>query len=222
MTRNFISYCRVSTDRQGASGLGLEAQQEAVRRYVAGVGGSLLDGHVEIESGKCSTRPVLEQAIAQCRKQRAVLLIAKLDRLSRSVAFTAALLDSDIEFIACDMPEAGRFMIHLMSAFAEHEREQISARTKAALAAAKARGVILGRHGRILADRHIEDANRFAENLRSDVEELLGRGCVRLQDVANGLNNAGLRTREGANWGPASVQRVLLRLNLRTRAMKIA
>lgn len=219
MTKTYVSYCRCSTDRQGVSGLGLEAQQEAVRRFVESVGGSLLTEHVEVESGKCATRPVLTEAISECRKRRAVLLIAKLDRLSRSVAFTAALLDSDVEFIACDMPEANRFMIHLMSAFAEYEREQISARTKAALAAAKARGVVLGSFGRTLADRHIANANQFAESMREEIEALLDRGCVRLLDVADGLNDAGFRTREGAKWGPSSAQRVLRRLGLRTPAM---
>lgn len=219
MTKTYVSYCRCSTDRQGTSGLGLEAQQEAVRRYVASVGGSLLSEHVEVESGKCATRPVLAEAIAECRKQRAVLLIAKLDRLSRSVAFTAALLDGDVEFIACDMPEANKFMIHLMSAFAEYEREQISARTKAALAAAKVRGVVLGSYGRTLADRNIENANQFAHSMRSEVEKLLERGCVRLLDVADGLNQAGYLTREGVKWGPSSAQRLLRRLGLRTPAM---
>lgn len=217
--RQHVGYFRVSTDSQGQSGLGLEAQQETVRRYVASVGGSLIGEHIEVESGKRANRPILAAAIAECRRKRAVLVIAKLDRLSRSVAFTSALMESDIDFKACDMPEANKFVLHLMAAFAEWEREQISTRTKAALAAAKARGVVLGRHGRKLADQQMADATSFAEGLRPQVEELLRCGCVRLQDVANGLNRAGIVTREGKIWGPAAVQRVFHRLQLRTPAM---
>lgn len=219
MGRAFVGYFRCSTDRQGESGLGLEAQQEAVRRYVSSVGGSLLAEHIEVESGKCSARPILAQAIAECRKRRAVLVIAKLDRLSRSVAFTAALMEGDVEFVACDMPAANKFMLHLMSAFAEYEREQISARTKAALAAAKARGVVLGRFGAELAARNRATAEQFAESLRRPIEELLRAGCGTLQDVADGLTKAGYLTREGAKWSPMAVQRVLRRLHLRTGAM---
>lgn len=222
MAQEHIGYFRVSTDRQGESRLGLEAQQEAVRQYVDSVGGILIAEHIEVESGKRVNRPVLAEAIAECRRKRAVLVIAKLDRLSRSVAFTSALMESDIDFKACDMPEANRFVLHLMAAFAEWEREQISTRTKAALAAAKARGVVLGRHGRKLADQQIAEANSFAEGLRPEVEILLQRGCVRLRDVADGLNRAGIVTREGKTWGPAAVQRIFHRLQLRTPAMAVA
>ena len=222
MNRSFHSYCRVSTNRQGQSGLGLEAQQEAVRRYVEGVGGVLVAEHIEVESGKCSTRPILAEAIAACRRKRGVLVIAKLDRLSRSVAFTSALMESDVEFVACDMPAANRLMLHLMSAFAEHEAQMISERTIAALAAAKARGVVLGRHGRQLADDNRAAADGFAESLRGAVEPMLRRGNVRLLDVANRLNEAGYLTREGASWGPTAVHRILRRLGLRTPAMVLA
>lgn len=217
--QNFISYCRVSTQAQGQSGLGLEAQQEAVRRYVESVGGSLIAEHIEIESGKNAQRPILAGAIDACRQKRAILVIAKLDRLSRSVAFTAALMESSIEFIACDMPAANRFMLHLMAAFGEYEREQISARTKAALAAAKARGVVLGSYGRQLAALNRAAADEFAESLRGPVQSALENGCVRLQDVADTLNSQGYTTREGSKWGATAAQRVLRRLDLRTPAM---
>lgn len=212
--RSYISYCRVSTNKQEASGLGLEAQQEAVRRYIESVNGLHLAEHIEVESGKSATRPVLAAAIAACRGKRAILVIAKLDRLSRSVSFTSGLMESDIEFIACDMPAANRFMLHLMSAFAEYEREQISCRTKAALAAAKARGVALGSYGKHLAASNRAAADTFAETLRGPVMELLGKKATRLQDFADGLNAAGLQTREGSKWGPTSVRRVLCRLTL--------
>ena len=221
MARSYISYCRVSTTKQGESGLGLEAQQQAVGQYLTSVGGSLLSEHIEVESGKCSSRPILAQAIVACRRNKSVLVIAKLDRLSRSVAFTSALMESDVEFIACDMPAANRFMLHVMSAFAEYEREQISARTKAALAAAKARGVVLGSFGRQLADRNIAEAVDFAERLRDPMQNLLDRGCTRLQDIATALNDAGSVTREGCKWGPVAVHRTLRRLDLRTSAMSL-
>src|SRR5690606_17857566 len=143
-----IPYYRVSTLRQGESGLGLEAQQKAVRDYAARFNFALLPECIEIESGKKNNRPVLHEALAKCKKQNAVLLIAKLDRLSRNVAFIAQLMEAGIDFLAVDNPHANKLMLHIMAAFAEHEREQISKRTKAALASAKNRGVQLGKNGR--------------------------------------------------------------------------
>jgi DNA invertase Pin-like site-specific DNA recombinase len=138
----FVSYYRVSTDRQGASGLGLEAHRCAVMTYIAGRG-KLAAEFTEIESGRWNDRPELHDALAACQRLRAVLVIAKLDRLARSVSFIANLMDSGVEFVAVDMPQASRLTLHILAAVAEHEREMISARTKAALAAAKVRGVRL-------------------------------------------------------------------------------
>jgi len=129
----FIAYYRVSTDRQGRSGLGLEAQRAAVVRYLASVGGILIAEHTEVETGRRNDRPELQKALAGCRKHKARLVIAKLDRLSRNVAFIAALMDAGVEFVACDNPHATRLTLHILAAVAEHEREMISARTKAAL-----------------------------------------------------------------------------------------
>src|SRR5271165_4697682 len=141
---HFVAYYRVSTDRQGASGLGLDAQRQAVGRHLAGKG-DLAAEYTEIESGRRdANRPQLRAALEECRKRRAVLLIARLDRLARNVAFIANLMNSDVEFVAVDMPQANRLTIHILAAVAEHEREMISQRTKAALAAAKARGIKLG------------------------------------------------------------------------------
>jgi DNA invertase Pin-like site-specific DNA recombinase len=138
----FVAYYRVSAERQRVSGLGLEAQREAVARHVGT--GQLVAEFTETESGKRHTnRPQLLAALAECRKRRAVLLNARLDRLARNVAFIANLMESGADFIACDMPQANRLTIHILAAVAEHEREMISQRTKAALAAAKARGVQL-------------------------------------------------------------------------------
>src|ERR1700732_1524835 len=139
----FIAYYRVSTGRQGASGLGLEAQRAAVYRHIGA--GQLAAEYTEVESGKKHTnRPQLLTALQECRRKKATLVIAKLDRLGRNVAFISALMESGADFVCCDNPHANRLMLHMLAAFAAHEREQISQRTKAALAAAKARGVKLG------------------------------------------------------------------------------
>jgi DNA invertase Pin-like site-specific DNA recombinase len=153
----FIAYYRVSTDRQGRSGLGLEAPRAAVVRYLAGIGGILIAEHTEVETGRRNDRPELQKALAVSRKHKARLVIAKLDRLSRNVAFIAALMDAGVEFVACDNPHATRLTLHILAAVAEHEREMVSARTKAALQAAKVRGVRLGRNAERLAP-----ANRTA------------------------------------------------------------
>jgi len=149
----FIAYYRVSTERQGQSGLGLEAQQAAVEDYLDGGSWELIESYTEIESGKRNDRPELARAMAACKKHKATLVIAKLDRLARNVAFVAGLMESGVDFVAADNPHANKLMVHLLAAFAEHERDQISARTKAALGAAKARGVQLGTHGRDVLSR---------------------------------------------------------------------
>jgi DNA invertase Pin-like site-specific DNA recombinase len=144
MLDRFCTYLRVSTDKQGITGLGMDAQRDAVCRYVQNRG-NIIGEFIEVESGKKHTnRPQLLAALAECRKRRAVLVIARLDRLARNVAFIANLMNSDVEFVAVDMPQANRLTIHILAAVAEHEREMISQRTKAALAAAKARGKKLG------------------------------------------------------------------------------
>src|SRR6266478_1021413 len=136
----FVSYYRVSTAQQGASGLGLEAQREAVSRHVAGAAGVIVAEFQEIESGKKNDRPQIAAALAACRLRRATLVIAKLDRLARNVHFISSLLESGVDFVACDNPHATRFTIHILAAVAEHEAQAISQRTRAALAAAKRLG----------------------------------------------------------------------------------
>ena len=140
----FVAYYRVSTDRQGKSGLGLDAQREAVTSYLNGGSWQLVQEFVEVESGKRADRPQLAAALAACRKHKAKLVIAKLDRLSRNLAFVATLMESGVEFVAVDNPHANKLTIHILAAVAQHEREMISERTKAALAAARARGTQLG------------------------------------------------------------------------------
>jgi DNA invertase Pin-like site-specific DNA recombinase len=143
-TGRFVAYYRVSTARQGKSGLGLEAQQQAVREHLNGGRWTLVGEFVEVESGKRADRPKLAEAIKACRLRGAKLVIAKLDRLARNVAFISNLMESGVEFEAVDFPQANRLTIHIMAAMAEHEAKMISDRTKAALAAAKRRGVKLG------------------------------------------------------------------------------
>ena len=140
----FIGYLRVSTEKQGQSGLGLDAQRKAIEDYLNGGRWELLAEYVEIESGKRSDRPELAKALAHSKATGATLVIAKLDRLSRNVAFISNLMESGVEFVAADMPMANRLTVHVLAAVAEHEREMISQRTSAALAAAKARGAKLG------------------------------------------------------------------------------
>jgi DNA invertase Pin-like site-specific DNA recombinase len=139
----FVAYYRAPTDKQGLKGLGMEAQREAVSRFMTGKG-KLAAEFVEVESGRKDNRPQLHAALSECRKRHAVLVIASLDRLARNVHFISGLMNSDVELVAVDMPSANRLTIHILAAVAEHEREMISQRTKAALAAAKARGTKLG------------------------------------------------------------------------------
>ena len=213
--RHYVSYLRVSTHKQGYSGLGIEAQRTAVASYLAAVGGTLLAEHVEVESGSSKMRPVLSDAIQACKREGATLLIAKLDRLARNVAFVSSLMEGAVEFIAVDAPYANRLMIHILAAFAEHEREQISQRTKLALAAAKQRGVILGSNGVRLAAERRAKATEFAEGYRQPILEALRRGARTLAEVASDLNEMGSTTRMGSAWSPGTVQRTMSRLGLR-------
>lgn len=211
---NFVAYYRVSTQKQGQSGLGLDAQQHSVRQFVQSRGGELLSENIEIESGKLSSRPILLNAIAECRKKKAVLVIAKLDRLARNVAFVSSLMEGGIEFVAVDMPAANRLVIHILAAVAENERELISQRTKAALAAAKARGVKLGSYGQVLADRNRASATVWAETIREPILESLARGHITYDTHACYLNSKGLQSREGGRFHATSIARIMRRLSI--------
>ena len=198
---DFVGYFRVSTDRQGRSGLGLEAQREAVTRYIAGRG-SMLAEFTEIESGRRNDRPALADALALCRRQRATLLIARLDRLARSVAFISNLMESGVDFVAVDMPEANRLTMHILAAVAEHEREAISQRTKAALQAAKARGVKLGNPRAAdavpFAQQAIQaNATRFAESVAPLIQKMRDEG-MSYAAIAEELEHGASKPPEGA------------------------
>jgi DNA invertase Pin-like site-specific DNA recombinase len=209
----FIAYYRVSTDRQGRSGLGLEAQRAAVGRYLAGIGGILIVEHTEVETGRRNDRPELQKAMAACRKHKARLVIAKLDRLSRNVAFIATLMDAGVEFVACDNPHATRLTLHILAAVAEHEREMISARTKAALQAAKARGVRLGRNAERLAPANHTAALDRADQIKGLLAEL-NRSGMTTREIAAELTARGIMTPRGGRWHPQTVRRVMARVAL--------
>src|SRR5260221_2844147 len=221
----FVAYYRVSTRRQGASGLGLEAQQKAVRDYLNGGRWQLGEEIVEVESGKRDDRPQLAHALDLCRAWRATLIIAKLDRLARNVEFTARLMNSGVEFVAVDFPQANRLTIHILAAMAEHEREMISARTKAALAAAKARGVKLGgdRGGLNQDARRARNAGSAkvrrmratgrASSLMPVLTRLRAQGVRSAQALARALNEEGVPTVSGTGqWQANGVLRVLRRV----------
>ena len=201
-------YLRVSTQRQGQSGLGLEAQRRAIEQLLEG---QSYREFIEVESGKKSKRPKLEEAITYCRKNKTKLVIAKLDRLARNVHFISGLMESGIDFVAADMPNADRFMLHVYAAMAEEEGRRISERTKAALAAAKERGVELGKNGKVLAQKNKVEARVFAVSVLAMFDKLEINPDMPLERLAQTLNLAGVKTRNGGKWYKASVMRILLR-----------
>ena len=210
----FVAYYRVSTDRQGKSGLGLEAQREAVMQYLNGGPWTLVGEFTEVESGKRADRPELEKALAACKKQKARLVIAKLDRLSRNLAFIAALMESGVEFVAVDNPHMNKLTIHILAAVAEHEREMISERTKAALAAAKRRGTRLGNPNLPQAAKRgvaalKANARQFAANVRPIIEEIMRAGVTSHNQIAAKLNERNVRTARGGRWTHVQVGAIL-------------
>ena len=210
---NFISYLRVSTGRQEISGLGIEAQRFSNSQYLAAVQGSLLDEFVETESGAKSNRPQLARALQACRRTKSTLLIARLDRLSRSLSFVAQLLDANVEIKCADMPEANRLLLQMLAVFGEHERQMIGERTKAALQAAKSRGVILGKHGKILAAQNKRAAVDFATNVRPFLDNARQAGCQSLNEIGEYLTLQGCPTPDGGKWHATSVKRLIARLS---------
>jgi DNA invertase Pin-like site-specific DNA recombinase len=214
----YVAYYRVSTDRQGRSGLGLEAQQEAVRAFLAGKGWPPVAEFTEIESGRKSDqqRPQLAAALAACRLHKAVLVIAKLDRLARNAAFLLNLRDAGVEFVACDMPDANRLTVGIMALVAEDEADRTSARTKAALAAAKARGVALGGFRGYVpteADRakaaHAKREKARRTDLLPVIEAIRAKGITSLNGIANALNEQNIPTATGKQWQAIQVKRML-------------
>jgi DNA invertase Pin-like site-specific DNA recombinase len=220
-----VAYYRVSTAARGRSGLGLEAQQAAVAQFCGGRGCDILGEFTEVESGKVNTRPELVKALHLAKVTGATLVVAKLDRLSRNVAFLAALQESGASFVAADMPEANELTIHLMAAVAQAERKAISRRTKEALAAAKARGVRLGNPNGAAALIRADKGNaasvaaikagadRFAADLEPIIAAIVGKGTTSLRMIAGELNQRGIVTRRGGAWHPAMVRDLIGRRN---------
>jgi DNA invertase Pin-like site-specific DNA recombinase len=219
MQGKFVTYYRVSTTRQGQSGLGLDAQKEAVKQYLNGGLWEVVGEFIEVETGKgadaIEKRPQLREALAICRKLKARLLIAKLDRLARNVHFVSGLMESKVKFVAIDIPEANDLTIHIMAAFAEHEAKRISERTKAALAASKARGTKLGVAGptnlRRNVEQRVEASKAFAERLRHVLAGYKEAGLTQEQQVES-LNQVGITTPRGSAWTRMALHRVIQRL----------
>lgn len=227
--KRLISYLRVSTKRQGQSGLGIEAQRAAVAAHAKLLGATIDGEYVEVETGKRKDRPELLKAVAHAKRTKATLVVAKLDRLSRNAAFLFTLRDSGVPLIFSDMPGANELTVGIMAVIAEEERKMISRRTKDALQAAKQRGTLLGSArpdhwngredrrkagavagGKVAAESHRRAADESYSDLYPIVNELRGKGHS-LQAIAVELNNQGHTTRRGKPWNPMQVSRVLKR-----------
>ncbi|MCA9237760.1 MAG: recombinase family protein [Planctomycetales bacterium] len=219
-----VAYERVSTARQGRSGLGLEAQRKAIDDFAESRGARVIDRFTEVESGRRNDRPELDKALTLAKLTGATLVIAKLDRLSRNAAFLLTLRDSGVRFLAVDMPEANDLTVGIMALVAQQEREAISRRTKEALAAAKARGVKLGnpngaaalrragKGGQALRTAVAVNSDDFAGTLKPIIAEIKKEGYASLRAIANELNQRGIRTRRGRRWHVSNVKSVLDRL----------
>jgi DNA invertase Pin-like site-specific DNA recombinase len=226
MGRNMkiVCYLRVSTAKQGQSGLGLDAQREAVRAYASSISGEIIETFTETESGKLNTRPQLERALHLSKVTGATLVIAKLDRLSRNAAFLLTLRDAGVRFIAADMPQANELSIGIMALVAQQEREAISKRTKEALQAAKKRGTILGNPNGAAALLRASKGNTaglnaikvkadsHAANLKPVLDSLKAEGIDSLGGIASALNERGMLTPRGGQWHKSSVSNLLSRL----------
>lgn len=221
--QRLVAYERVSTARQGASGLGLEAQRKVIGDFAASRGAEVLARFTEVESGRKADRPELHKALHLAKVTGATLVIAKLDRLSRNAAFLLALRDSGVRFLAVDMPEANDLTVGIMALVAQAEREAISRRTKEALAVARARGAKLGnpngaaslrRAGKGAEALHatvIANADRFALDLASVLADVRAAGHLSLRAIAAELTARGIQTRRGGNWNVGNVKALLVR-----------
>ncbi len=219
MTRA-IAYLRVSSQQQGRSGLGIEAQRQSIARFAEAEGIELVGEHIEVETGKgadaLDRRPVLAVALAEARRLRCPVIVAKLDRLSRDVAFISGLMAQRVPFVVAELgADADPFMLHLYAALAEKERALISGRTKAALAAKKAQGAILGNRTN-LADARAAGvatvkakADQFAANVLPVVETIRASGVATLPGIAEALNARGIRTARGGQWYATTVKNLL-------------
>lgn len=215
--KRFVTYCRVSTINQGREGLGMASQTETVRRYVQGQHGQVIGEFLEVESGGKTDagRPKLAEALSLAKKSKSVLVVAKLDRLSRNAEFLLRLQNAGVDFVCCDCPNVDRFTVGILALVAQRERELISERTKAALKVAKSRGVKLGnpRYHSALAKaveaRKTKADDRNAE-LRTIIQEMIAvAGTTKLREIAHGLNLRGIKTNQGCLFTPTHIHRIL-------------
>jgi DNA invertase Pin-like site-specific DNA recombinase len=205
-----VSYLRVSTNKQGKSGLGLEAQQASITRLLGEKGLTLVAEFKDIATGSKDDRKGLEEAIAYAKKTGALLVIAKLDRVSRKMSFIATMMESGIQFAVAELPNATAFQLHIYAALAQEERRLISERTKAALQAAKQRGTVLGRNGKILAQKKKAAALGFAHSLKDILVELRDSGLT-FREIAEDMNDRGIASFSGGRWHAMTVKRAYLR-----------
>jgi len=221
-----VLYFRVSTQKQGRSGLGLDAQREAVSNFLNGGQWEIIGEYVEVESGKKSDRPQLEKALKLARVHNARLVVAKIDRLSRSVAFISKLMESSVQFVAADMAEANQLTIHIMAAMAEYERKAISLRVKESLHQAKLRGVRLGSPKCYLTDEDRKNGSQIGAEVRTEkarakagdimeiIDDIKQSGITSLRGMARELTNRGVPTSWGkGTWSPTQVKRLYERLS---------
>ncbi len=215
--KRFVTYCRVSTKAQGILGLGISSQTEIVRRYVQGQQGEVVGEFLEVESGGKTDagRPQLAEALAVAKKCKGVLVVAKLDRLSRNAEFLLRLQNAGVDFVCCDCPNVDRFTVGILALVAQRERELISERTKAALKIARQRGVKLGNPryhlaiAKAVAARKTKADDRNAE-LRTIIQQMMAvAGTTKLREIAHGLNLRGIKTSRGCQFTPTQVHRIL-------------
>ncbi|MBU4566381.1 MAG: recombinase family protein [Desulfarculus sp.] len=225
-----VAYKRVSTARQGRSGLGLEAQEKAIEDFAANRQADVIESFTEVESGKRNDRPALDKALHLAKITGSTLVIAKLDRLSRNAAFLLTLRDSGVKFIAADLPDANDLTVGIMALVAQQEREAISRRTREALAAAKARGTVLGNPNGAAALRRADKGNKaavraiktkadsHATDLVPVIEALQAEGITSLGCIAEELNRRGMLAPRGGRWHKSSVKNLLARLQILEQA----
>jgi len=208
----YIAYYRVSTEKQGASGLGLEAQQQAVINYIKPE--NIYQEFTEVESGRKKDRPILQEALELCKDTGSTLVIAKLDRLARNVAFVSALLESGVKFVCCDMPSANELTIHIYSAIAQDEAKRISTRTREALQVLKDRGVQLGSPENLTQEARLKGAEAMRTKAMENRNNKLARAFLKLLTgsltaMATSLNESGFRTAKNKSFTPMQVKRLL-------------
>ena len=220
----YVAYLRVSTQKQGYSGLGIEAQREIIQKYLHDK--TPIAEYVEIESGRKKDRPKLKEALMLCRKTEAVLIVAKLDRLARNVSFLSNLLENDVEIVFCDFPQANKMMLHILSAISQYEAELIAARTRSALQAKKVRGFKLGnpehlmdKHGQAIQNS-IKTCKRKADNNPNNTRAVaMLRTLIKenhtLKEMADILNREGFVTSQGCSFSKSTVYKLIRRYNLK-------